>query len=109
VQRGRLHTENRSAALLPPLHRPSSALKTDTQIAHSPVLLSPLHPPGSPAQVEIPIGLFFSFSEIIHSDASVQPSLRAGKRRANSDSLSLADWPHNQLKDKERKQSVEQV
>jgi hypothetical protein len=72
---------------LGPLHSPTEA-RNGTLQAHNP---SPV-PPGllsarPLAAVEISIGRFFSQSENSRSNASVQPSLRARKARANSDSF----------------------
>ena len=80
---------------LGPLIHPTEA-RNGTLQAHNP---SPV-PPGllsarPLAAVEISIGRFFSQSENSRSNASVQPSLRARKGRANSDSLVGTSSPHS--------------
>jgi hypothetical protein len=70
-----------------PSHPPTEA-RNGTLQAHNPSPVpSGLLSARPLAAVEISIGRFFSQSENSRSHASVQPSLRARKGRANSDSL----------------------
>ena len=67
-----------------PIYPPHGTIIILGQVANRPI--QSLHHSQPPA--EIPIGWFFYPCENSRSDAFVQPSLRAGKRRANSCSLS---------------------
>lgn len=68
-----------------PIYPPHGTIIILGQVANRPI--QSLHHSQPPA--EIPIGWFFYPCENSRSDAFVQPSLRAGKRRANSCSFRI--------------------